>query len=256
MENDLKKSLGKLFPLEPFAGVDRAWRYQAKTIDGVLQHVVRFGSEGDHLLLLPCRDGFDPELAAALLEFIGDIAPDFFDEKPLRFVPGFSAPNSGFTAVMMLGPEAHNQFEAANPELQALTAVAFPVYSCEFSGDEEVSMVRTLRKYFVSTLDWKRAPQPRLLMMHRNAATGSRSPGQKRGLARLDKCLRELETLTETGESFVEMEALSGDVIRLQRAGADYEAQFPESEKAPEVVAASAVQDFIRTFLLHAQISP
>ena len=33
--------------------------------------------------------GFDPALAKSLLEFVGDIPPDFFDERPLRRLANF-----------------------------------------------------------------------------------------------------------------------------------------------------------------------
>lgn len=246
----LTEKLARIHPLKPFPDRKRAWMFTAKTAEGPALHVVRTGSDDDHVVLLQCRAGFDPLLAAAILDHAGDVPGDFFDEDPVRVMPGFSFPGRGFDRLLAVGPLAHHQFEAANPELQECTVAVFPAYACEFNGNEEESLVRTLRKYFVATLDWARMPQPRLLMMHRNAATQSRSPGQKRGLARLDKCFRELETLTDHAESFVEIENISGAVLRIVRGEDCYEIQGVEPALPVQRLALAETEDLVQRFLM------
>jgi hypothetical protein len=248
-EPGLKEKLARLHALTLFSPLERTWTFTAKTSEGPALHVVHFGSADDHLSLLQCREGFDPALAAALLRHVGDVPDDFFDEEPVRTLRDFSFPGRGFDRIVAVGPLAHHQFEAASPELQECTVALFPAYACEFKGDEEASRVRTLRKYFVATLDWTRAPQPRLLMMHRNTVTQSRSPGQKRGLARLEKCFRELETLPEGADSFVEIENIAGEVLRIVRGGEHYDIEWLEPPRPLQHLKFQDMLAFVRRFL-------
>ena len=59
MSRMLKKNWARIHELKAFPGLDRAWMFTAKTAEGPAQHVVRFGSADDHLVLLQCREGFD-----------------------------------------------------------------------------------------------------------------------------------------------------------------------------------------------------
>jgi hypothetical protein len=239
-------------PLEPFN--QNAFRYSTSSPEGEITHVLREGSAGDHVLVMSARRGFNEAQAAAILAAVGDIPPDFFDENPLRILPATLA-KSPFDILVLLGPEAHRHFEKL-PDLQEQSAVVFPAYACEFSGTEEVSVMRTLRKYFVSTLDWDRPPQPRLLAMHRNEKTGSRSPGQKRGLARFDKTLREIESLPAGAANFVEVENLWGHVLKFQRSGETLKVEPIEPPSTAFELAPEKASSLLTGFLIKNSLQP
>ncbi|WP_406716365.1 hypothetical protein [Streptomyces althioticus] len=129
------------------------------------------------------------------------------------------------------------------PELTPRVRLAFPAYSCEFSGnetlDEAITRYRTL-----GLTDLRRGPSPFLKTRYANTRTRGRSTDPGRGLADSDRLLDELRAIEGGAGSFVEFENRHGDVWRVEWRGAYHIAEWNTEDGRPQEIGLADLLDF------------
>ena len=169
------------------------------------------GDSDAWLQLVTARDSFSADIAQRLLR-----AVDIDDLRragalPITIVEGELTP---FDCMALVGPKAHDMYRYQDPILGQRTVVAFPAYRCEFSGDEAAEEVRLMRERFVSTLDWKRQPTPKVEMRFVNTRSGARSRGNRFGLVDLPYALHEVVELQGSG-GYVDLRNFRREACRV-----------------------------------------
>jgi hypothetical protein len=135
--------------------------------------------------------------------------------KPLTILDGFNFGMYSVDCVGVLSPDVAKPFVAECASLGKSTFVAFPMYRCEFTGNEDGETIDMMRHDIVSTLDWRRQPSPVVKMRFRNSLTGVHSTQQQGGYAKLDFLFRQIEEMSGGVESYVEVENYRGNTCRI-----------------------------------------
>lgn len=173
-------------------------------------------SSGDRLLQMNSRDGFDEELASAVLTFAREHEGQLVGGSGhFRVAEGFRAAGHDFDAVAATAPEVHRHYEYENPELMRLTYIVFPADHCEFSGTESLEEAGERYKRMLDTAHADRTPVPFLKMRFDNPKTGVRSTSSDRKLALPRTLVNELREMEDAPGSFVEFENHGGSVMRV-----------------------------------------
>jgi len=235
--------------LEPTPFGSRAYRWETRTPRQSFSTVVASLTHGGWYLAMVVRDWFDEGLAGAILRFV-DGAEERLDLGEVsQILTGFHHEPFGFDAVMLLSPRAHKQFLPRSEQLHARTLEAFPIFRCEFTGDEPADVIELIRHRFVSTVDWRREASPQVHLRFFNARTGVRSTGARMGLASLGSLEFELRTLTDASGSFIEIRNFLGEECRVTAAGDTILVSLPDP--APRVALTRAEsQPWVRGFLI------
>jgi hypothetical protein len=108
-------------------------------------------------------------------------------------------------AAIFLGPAYHASFKANTPHIHSKTTISFPIYNCEFMGNESANEVMLMRRDFVSTVDWNRKPYPKIYLRFDNPKTKGGTIGTKLGLAKLDTVEREVQDLSGVKAGFIDV---------------------------------------------------
>jgi hypothetical protein len=182
---------------------------------------------GQACWVLRAKDFFDEALVKALIQFLRGHEEEVAPEEPTQILEGFHHPGYGFDSVLVRSPKGHERYVHELPKLQPRAFLAFPIYRCEFTGDESLSQMEMICKDFVPTLDWKRAPACRLYMRYNNTETGGGSKGKKLGLAKMDSLRIQLNQLTSKKGSFIEIKNFKGQQCRLVVSDDSFEITGP-----------------------------
>lgn len=167
------------------------------------------------VLLLTARDNFDEELAKMVMVFLSKKIDILNLKNTITILDGFYHEGYGFNAVVVLGPDAHHMFQVHNKSLHTCSFEVFPIFRCEFSGDESSELVNEIRHDSVDTLDWKRAPSPKVYIRFNNMKTGGGTIGAKWILTKVDSVLLELQGLTDEARSFIEIKNYKEEICRI-----------------------------------------
>ncbi|MFF0207389.1 hypothetical protein ACF1FY_01405 [Streptomyces althioticus] len=239
---DVRAEVTRFAGASPLPGLVDAWHWSpAPGIDfaGALSR------DGERLLQLSGRDSYDAELATRTLAFAREHEDEIFARNAfIGALEGFVAPEgTPFDAVVGIAPEVHRFYKNERPELTPRVRLAFPAYSCEFSGnetlDEAITRYRTL-----GLTDLRRGPSPFLKMRYANTRTRGRSTNPGRGLADPDRLLDELRAIEGGAGSFVEFENRHGDVWRVEWRGAYHIAEWNTEDGRPQEIGVDDLLDF------------
>ncbi len=162
--------------------------------------------DGNWFAAFSCRDSIDDDLAALVLRFVDGRKRLFEESTPLTILDGFHAPGYGFDCVAVLSPTAANHFRAQSAALSKRTFVVFPIFRCEFVGDETVDCIWVMRHDTVTTVDMKRSPSPAFTMYFENKKIGIKSTQQEPALTRLGFLIRQLEQMDGADGSLVDLQ--------------------------------------------------
>src|SRR5262249_37378461 len=138
-------------------------------------------------------------------------------------------------------------FEHENRELSSRTCEVFPMFRCEFSGEETCELIDLIRHDFVVTIDWKRQPSPLVYLRFRNTKTGIRSTGNTMGLTSADCFFEQLHELAGE-DSFIEAKNYKGEVCCISRKDDNYIFTLAPSQDSV-VVPANQIDDWATSYL-------
>jgi hypothetical protein len=223
---DLAKELSQ-WNAVPFAFISGAFIFYRVTPAHRFATVVAPILEGEYCVVLPSRDFFDESLAADVLAFVAKRASVLSIEKPLVLLDHFASSQYSFDVVAVLSPAAAKQFEQENDVLNRRAFVVFPIYRCELSGDESPELVDSIRHDFLPSLDWKRAPCPKVTMAYRNKKNKASS---RATLTKLATVLYEVKELYEAEGSWIKLENYAGHRCHLAWSEGHYIVEFPGQE--------------------------
>jgi hypothetical protein len=195
--------------------------------------------------MLAARDFFDANLARAVVLFVrANLSnSDIGTHCVLR---GFNCASYRFDALLLLAPDVHKLLEIRRPSLQPFVIQAIPIYSCEFTGDETPEMLYTLRKRFVSTLDWKRVPSPRIMA---SFSTGTVKTPAKLGLISLPDVLFYLQEIRRLGDGFGRVCNYLGELIQITYAASSGNYQVGLSDRSTLLIPATEMDDWLMNFV-------
>lgn len=197
-----------------------------------------------HFALTISRDFFDAELAACIIQFVRAQLGQIRFGDAFQIMEGFSAFGYDFDELLILSPELHGQFKAENEQLYLQTVLALPIYHSEFALSDLPETVMLVRSRFVSTLDWKREPSPRVWMRFKNRVT--ESIGKKLGLTRIEKAIAEIHRIPSGQDGWAELENYLREHIRITYAFGMYEWEANgETTRLPESELDERIKEFL-----------
>ncbi|PWI17450.1 hypothetical protein DI272_27285 [Streptomyces sp. Act143] len=239
---DIRSVVTEFRNVTPLEGLTDAWSWSPTprvTFAGALS------ADGKRLLQLSGRNSYDRELATATLLFAREHEDEIFVRNPfLGALEGFEPPaGRSFDAVVGIAPEVHEFYRVEKPELTAHVRLAFPAYSCEFSGaetlEEAITRYRMLR---LNNLD--RGPLPFLKMRYANTRTRGRSTNPGRGLTEPQRLEEELREMEGGAGSIVEFENRHGHVWRVMWDGVWLVAEWDTQDGVPREIGIEELVDF------------
>ncbi len=197
----------------PLAGLDRAWTW---SLGPVLHFAGALTANGNRLLQTNQRGRHDEDLARAVLTFARLHEETLTGEgRPIAAVPGFSAAGYDFDAVAAVAPEVHGHHKTQNPDLTAVTYIAFPAFATEVSGRESLEEAQAQYRTMLSPAEIGREAVPFLKMSFDNPRTGGGSTNPGRALAYPRMLRQEIPQLKGASGGFVEWENRTGEVWRV-----------------------------------------
>ncbi len=124
---------------------------------------------------------------------------------------------TNFDAMLFIPSQYHTSFSTYSDRLYQKTIDVFPVYSCEFSGDESPDIVKFLRQDIVSTVNWNREISPKIKLRYKNNKTKSGTIEEKLYLDKWNNLLHELNNLQDCTDSssFIEVENYKNEYIHI-----------------------------------------
>lgn len=234
---------------EPFPATVPAYIYDSSTPAHRFTGVIGAIDKGARYVAVLARDFFDPELARALLEFANAWRKDWTVDDDIRIIEGFKHPGYGFDSVALLGPRVHELYSLDSEALNARSVLGVPIFRPEFVGDESADLLEVVRKDYVSTLDWKRKPSPRVNLRFNDTAAGYRSTGRKLGLEKPETATEIISKLTDAQGSFAEIQNYLGEVRKLIAEDGEFVVTTPEGGKE-ERVARKRIAAWMDEFLM------
>jgi hypothetical protein len=209
---DIVAEVAQFRGVAPLLGLDNAWTWTIP--GGEVRLALALSEEGGHAFQLNCRNGYSTDLAAALLRFARANDRRLASASPMATAEGFSAPGTRFDCVISILPSV---VKLHKTDLGAVTYAVFPGWRCEVSGDESEDEAFTRYKKFIRPWDYKRSPQPFIRMRYQIAEqrpVEGRAGG--RALVDLDRLYRELASITELGDGWIECENFLGEVVLIE----------------------------------------
>jgi hypothetical protein len=246
MPPDLQQELPD-HTLESFPAVPGAYVYRDQTPAHSFVTVIAPASDTQWFLALTARDFFDEALAANIVDFVRSRWQSVSPERSIFIIEGFHYAGYDFDSVAVLSPKCGNIFEHENQELSLRTFVSFPIFRCEFSGQETCDLIDMIRHDFVSTLNWKRRVSPQVYVRFRNNRTGVGSTGKKLGLTSTDILFEQLHDLTGDNSSFIDVKNYKGELCHITRED-NYVISLPPSQKIVSVPA-NEIDSWVSTYL-------
>lgn len=120
-----------------------------------------------------------------------------------------------FTHCIMAPPQYHSYFKGRLDIERTDLFLVIPIFKCEFSGDESIELFYQLRREVVSTLDWKRTPNPKVMVRFDNPATGGGTTGKFPVPIRYNVLQEEICNLDGVMSGFIEVTSYRGDYAEL-----------------------------------------
>ena len=196
--------LGERFDLTDLEGGCNWKMYRVRTPAHRFTHFLKWFPDENLCVQFSVRDNFSALMPLNLAQFTDAHLSELSCKKKIAKIEaeGTLGP---FSAVVYIAPECHSAFKVQIPRLYEQTLVGFPVFDCEFSGDESVEEIICIRRDFLASVDWRRDPVPKILMRYKNHKTKSNSVGGAFGLASLEVLVNEVLNLEGAVDSTVEV---------------------------------------------------
>ncbi|KAF2334672.1 hypothetical protein [Flavobacterium ginsenosidimutans] len=214
-EECFRSKIEKYYSLEQ-SFVPKWYCYRVVTPIYVFTHFINFSSIKGKLLLLIVRGELSEKKICEFLKIVDE------NNKNIQFDKFVKLNNIFYNEMEMNGIaflpyKYHSIFETQDKDLYLNTIVTFPIYNCEFNGNESSEEVKLLRRDIVSTIDWDREVSPIIKIRYNNLKTGSRTRGNKFYFVSLNVVLNELDNLQNDDfpDSFVELENYKDEYIHV-----------------------------------------
>lgn len=120
----------------------------------------------------------------------------------------------GFGHLLLAPEQYHSYFRGVLDSKRANLVLGLPVHRCEFSGDESIEEFVFMRRHTISTLDWRRRPEPKVQMRFDNPRTRG-GTGNDAIVAKYDSLIREIRNLSGVSNGFIECANWRGSVIEV-----------------------------------------
>jgi hypothetical protein len=179
------------------------WKFSNTTPSHSFTTYLRLLRNGGLCLAVGARDFTDDALASEVAAFVAERETGLSDIAAITVFQAFNAEGYSFDSIGLLSPASAGRFQSISKELDRVTFVAFPMFRCEFSGDESSNLIKEMMHETVSTLDWKRPPSPAARIQFRNTQTGVRSPGENYHLVSLRTAMRHLTDMEGANGSYI-----------------------------------------------------
>jgi hypothetical protein len=84
----------------------------------------------------------------------------------------------GFDSALMAGPQYHSYFKGRLDNVRNTLYLCFPIFECEFSGNESVELFYEMRRFLIKSLNWDRSMTPKILLRFENPKTKAGTIGK------------------------------------------------------------------------------
>lgn len=178
-----------------------------------------FISKNDFIINIAVRDFLDINIISKLSEKISKLNIDNIPEN-IQKIQDVNFVGLNFNSLMLLPPSYHIMGYEDTEEIPFLenTIIAFPIYHCEFSGNETPDEIKYMRRDIVSTIDWNREITPKIKIRYKNFITKSKTVGNRFYLSKESTLINEINDLKDD-KSFIELENYSNKIIVLKSVG-------------------------------------
>lgn len=205
--------LEKHWELSWAEAADGLWWHHDSTPAADFYHCLTTARDGQALLCATFKSG-GRFLAPKVLKAAKAFLEVNETSKGLTLLPsGDVAP---FDAIALVSAQAHALFQTFDAGLNAATTVVFPVYRCEFAGDEPADIVRLIRRDFLPSLEWDRAPHPKILAAFDNPKLGMGSKSTKLKMAGLADVLSILKSMDGCHAAWLRIQNWMGEVMVIE----------------------------------------
>ncbi|MFT9818265.1 hypothetical protein [Lysinibacillus sp. NPDC056185] len=190
--------------------------YSNKTPTFIFTHYLNFSLIEGYIIKVSIRGVLEVKV---IYEFLMSIEKFINTDCTNRIVKieNIAYKETKFDAMLFIPSQYHTSFSTFSDKLYQKTIDVFPIYGCEFSGDESPDIVKLLRQNFVSTINWKREISPKIKLRFKNNKTKSGTIGKKLYLDKWSNLLHELNNLQECTDSssFIEVENYKNEYIHI-----------------------------------------
>lgn len=197
-------------------GMENWYFYSNKTPGFIFTHYLNFSLLEGHIIKVSIRGEMEVE---AVYEFLMSIEKFITDDCTDRIVKitNIAYKETNFDAMLFIPSSYHTSFATYSDRLHQKTIGVFPIYNCEFSGDESPDTVKFLRQDIVSTVNWNREKSPKIKLRYKNNKTKSGTIGRKLYLDKWNNLLYELNSLQDCTDlsSFIEVENYKNKYIHI-----------------------------------------
>ncbi|BDI29294.1 hypothetical protein CCAX7_13450 [Capsulimonas corticalis] len=226
--------------------IEAAYQFAVSTPSHVFTDILADAFNDYNYILVISRDMFDKDLASTVIQFVRKNNTILDVNKPLTILPGLQHPSYGFDTIFLINCEVHGLFKGDNMDVYLRTIQAIPAYHCEFNSNDDIELVRYVRSRFVSTLDWKRSPAPRVWFKFNNKITNS--IGKKMGITSIDHALQEVLRIAEYKTGWAEFKNYLDEHIRLDYEGNSYLISIPARQ--PISLPEDEITSWITSYLI------
>lgn len=190
--------------------------FSNKTPAFIFTHYLNFSLLEGHIIKVSIRGEMEVEL---VYEFLKSIDKYINVECANRIakITKIAYKETNFDAMLFIPSPYHTSFSTYSDRLHQKTIDVFPIYNCEFSGDESPDTVKFLRQDIVSTVNWNREKSPKIKLRYKNNKTKSGTIGRKLYLDKWNNLSHELNSLQDCTDSssFVEVENYKNEYIHI-----------------------------------------
>jgi len=190
--------------------------YSNKTPAFIFTHYLNFSLLEGHIIKVSIRGEMEVE---AVYEFLKSIDKYINAECAKRIVKitNIAYKETNFDAVLFIPSSYHTSFATYSDRLHQKTIDVFPIYHCEFSGDESPDTAKFLRQDIVSTVNWNREKSPKIKLRYKNNKTKSGTIGRELYLDKWNNLSHELNSLQDCTDSssFIEVENYKNEYIHI-----------------------------------------
>ena len=197
--------LKDIYAINTFKEKTEWYEYSVETPKFRFHHFIHEPVIGENIILLSIRDDFNRHSAIEYIDYLTSCDKSFLMCDLIKKDSILSFTKTKMNASVFLGPMNHTSFKAEAPEVHLKTTVCFPIYNCEFTGNESTKEIFLMRRDFVSTVNWNRFPSPKILFRFDNPKTKAGTIGKKFGLIKMEVVKNEIENLSGVENGFMEI---------------------------------------------------
>ena len=197
-------------------GMEDWYFYSNKTPAFIFSHYLNFSLLKGYIIKVSIRGEMEVKV---IYDFLMSIEKFINTDCTNRIVKieNIAYKETEFNSMLFIPSQYHTSFSTFSDKLYQKTIDVFPIYGCEFSGDESPDIVKLLRQNIVSTVNWKREISPKIKLRYKNSKTKSETIGKKLYLEKWSILLHELNNLQgcTDSSSFIEIENYKNEYIHI-----------------------------------------